>query len=382
MLLLSGGLGYGGGQEGSGSEQEDFSSCGLNRPGHCVETKQIEGGELCSSPYPTCRIKYGCRSGKTVFCKTSVLRELTGPTTAYFESVMAHLTFRCLLPPAWPAGMSLLSLKLLNTALKPEIPDKMEEFELITEVLERRRKKNPFLNHPWSTNEVLRRYGFLQGRGTPLRIAFRPARGPRWGCSAALRAARGASRRCCRARDAVLPPGGALVPRYRRRAEGAGGRSRVQLARRGSRSGLCKRPHKGSFQRPARRSAAARTIPHSTAGPGGGGGGEPGARDPRSGTERKAGKHREPIRRGDGAGGRRSPQKRLFLGARPGLRCAGGPGIGTRRPAESGAQQRPYSRSRAPGCPRVPSEPRPPACFAYWPPSSDFTGGDDPRRRR
>lgn len=272
MLLLSGGLGYGGGQEGSGSEQEDFSSCGLNGPGHCVETKQIEGGELCSSPYPTCRIKYRCKRGKTAFCKTSVLRECTGPIMAYFESVMAHLTFMCLLPPAWPAGMSLLGLKLLNTALKPEIPNKMEELELITEVLERRRKKNPFLNHPWSTNEVLRRYGFLQGRGTPLRIAFRPARGPRWGCSAALRAARGASRRCCRARDAVLPPGGALVPRYRRRAEGAGGRSRVQLARRGSRSGLCKRPHKGSFQRPARRSAAARTIPHSTAGPGGGAG--------------------------------------------------------------------------------------------------------------
>lgn len=148
VLLLSGGLGYGGGQEGSGSEQEDFSSCGLNGPGHCVETKQIEGGELCSSPYPTCRIKYGCRSGKTVFCKTSVLRERTGPIMAYFESVMAHLTFRCLLPPAWPAGMSLLSLKLLNTALKPEIPNKMEELELITEVLERRRKKNPVFEPP------------------------------------------------------------------------------------------------------------------------------------------------------------------------------------------------------------------------------------------
>lgn len=41
-----------------------------------------------------------------------------------------------------------MGLKLLNTALKPEIPNKMEELELITEVLERRRKKNPVFEPP------------------------------------------------------------------------------------------------------------------------------------------------------------------------------------------------------------------------------------------
>lgn len=90
----------------------------------------------------------------------------------------------------------------------------------------------------------------------------------------------------------MLQPGGALVPRCSCRPEGAGGRCRTPLALRGSRSGLCKRPHKGSFQSPACRS------PHNPpfsrwSRRRSGGGCEPGVRDPRS---EKAGKHREPLR--------------------------------------------------------------------------------------
>lgn len=35
-----------GGQEGGGSEQEDFDSCGPNGPGHCVGTKRFKGKNL------------------------------------------------------------------------------------------------------------------------------------------------------------------------------------------------------------------------------------------------------------------------------------------------------------------------------------------------
>lgn len=70
-------------------------------------------------------------------------------------------------------------------------------------------------------------------------------------------------------------------------------------------------------------------------------------------------------RRGAGEGGRRPPQRRLSLAARPGLRCAGG--TGEARAARPRAAQSSAAlsriRSRAPGCPRVPSAPRPPAAL-------------------
>lgn len=68
----------------------------------------------------------------------------------------------------------------------------------------------------------------------------------------------------------------------------AGRRSHCAVQGRGCVNGRTKAPFRA-------RHAAARTIPHSAAGPGGGAGGgcEPGVRDPRS---EKAGKHREPLR--------------------------------------------------------------------------------------
>lgn len=165
------------------------------------------------------------------------------------------------------------------------------------------------------------------------------------------------SRRCSRARGAVLPPGGALVPRCR--PEGAGGRCRALLALRGSRSGLCRRPHKGSFQRPARRSAATRTIHHSAAGPGGVAGG--GANRPCATLDPRK---REPLRRAleEGLAQAKGDRQRGGFLSRLGRGCAVRAAPGRRAPP--GRERRKAAlRSRGPAAarPAVLASPRRPA---------------------